>query len=312
MKNKPYRYLLYLGLRILQPIVLFLPRKFSFQIGKVLARLAFFFILKEREKTIRHLTLAYAGEKTTQEIYGLAYRVFLHWGEAVVEALRVPRLNRDKVDRLVETGDGLAKIERILDEGKGMILLTAHLGNWELLAALVRLHGHPGTVVGKEIYYEKYNQEILRLRGHITLRTIYQDASPRELLEVLRKKEILGILPDQDIDSLEGIFVPFFGRPAYTVTSPVKLALVSGAPIVPVFLVRHGPHYRLLVEEPIRVEKKEDREDTIREYTERWSRVIEDKIRTYPEQWVWMHRRWKTAPPPEAAQATLSGAQSHD
>ncbi len=175
-----------------------------------------------------------------------------------------------------------------------MILLTAHFGNWELMGALLRFYDYKGAVVGRQIYYEKYNQAILDLRGKATLRTIYQDASPREFLKVLKQNEILGILADQDIDRLEGIFVPFFGRPAYTLTGPVKLALASGAPIVPTFLIREGNRYRLLVEEPIRVEMKGSREETVQEYTSRWSRVIEEKIRAHPEQWAWMHRRWKT------------------
>jgi len=84
-------------------------------------------------------------------------------------------------------------------------------------------------------------------------------------------------------------------------TAPVKLALASGAPLVPVFLMRVGDRYQLHVEEPIWVEMRASREETIQEYTARWSQVIEEKIRAYPDQWVWMHRRWKTKAPELAA-----------
>ena len=296
MKRKPYRYLLYLGLRVVQPIVLWVPRSMAFFLAKALARAAFLFIRRERERTIQHLTLALGQEKSPQEIQELACRVFIHFAEAAVDVLRFPKLNREELDLLVKEGDGLSKIRQILAEGRGMILLTAHLGNWELMGALIRLHGIPGTVVGRQLYYEKFNQAIINLRGKIALRTIYQDDPVRESLKVLKQNEILGILADQDIDRLDGVFVPFFGRPAHTLTAPVKLALASGAPLVPVFLIREGLGYRLLVEDPIRVEMKGTREETIQEYTVQWSRVIEEKIRAYPEQWAWMHRRWKTQP----------------
>jgi KDO2-lipid IV(A) lauroyltransferase len=299
MKYKPHRFFLYLGLRLLQGVVLWIPRSAAYALARGIAKIAFLLLGRERERTLQHLTLAYGNEKQPEEIRELAERIFIHWAETAVDVLRFPKLNLAEADRLIERGDGLAKINGILAEGKGMILLTAHLGNWELMGAYIRLHGIEGTVVGRRIYYEKYNQMIVNLREKFTLRTIYQDERPREFLRVLEKNQILGILADQDMDWAEGVFIPFFGRPAYTITAPVKLAMASGAPIVPVFLVREGRRYRLLVEEPIRVEMRGTREETIREYTAHWSRVVEEKIREYPEQWAWMHRRWKTIPAPE-------------
>ena len=307
MKNKPYRYILYLGLRLLQLAVWALPRRAGFFLAGGLAALAFQVLGRERQKTIRHLMIAWGGEKDPAELRRIARRVFIHFGESAVDALRIPRMNREEADRLVEAGDGFERIDRVLAEGKGMILLTAHFGNWELMGAVIMLKGYKGTVVGRRIYYDKFNEAILNLRGSMALRTIYQDASPREFLRVLQDNQILGILADQDLDWAEGIFVPFFGRPAHTLTAPVKLALASGAPIVPVFLPRQGERYRLIVDDPIRVEMKGTREETIQEYTARWSRAVEKTIRAYPDQWAWMHRRWKTSPPEaEPARAPVS------
>ena len=294
MRYKPYRYLLYLMLRLFQAVVLCLPRNAALSLARGVGRAAFALARRERNKTLEHLTRAYGGEKSPGEIKKLGERVFIHFAETAVEVLRLPKLDREALNRLVEVGDGFETYRRLLAEGNGVILLTGHLGNWELMGALFCFNGFPGTVVGRRLYYEKFNQMILRLRKKAMLKTLYQDASPREYLEVLRRNEILGLLADQDLDWADGIFVPFFGRPAYTMTAPVKLALASGAPLVPTFLVREGDRYRLLVEEPIRVEIKTTREEAIREYTERWSQVMEEKIRAYPDQWAWMHRRWKT------------------
>lgn len=302
MKHKPYRYFLYLGLRLVQGIVLLIPRGTALFLARKLSGAAFFLIHREREKTLRHLTLAYGKEKSPAEIRELGRRVFAHFAQIAVDVIRFPKLNREAWDRLVEKGDDLSKIDRVLSEGKGMILLTAHFGNWELMGAFLCFQGYQGAGISRQIYYDKFNQAILDLREKVTMRTIHQDASPREFLKVLSQNQILVILADQDLDRKEGIFVPFFGKPAYTLTAPVRLALASGAPLVPTFLVREGHRYRLLVRDPLRVEMKGTREETIQEYTERWSRVIEETIRAYPEQWAWMHRRWKTQTP-EAEEA---------
>lgn len=306
MKNKPYRYLLYLGLRLLESIVCLLPRSLALFLAAMIAKLAFLVARRERKKTILHLSLAYGEEKSFSELRSLAERVFIHFGRVAVDVLRVSKLNLQMANRWIDKGDGLSRFDQVLSEGKGGILLTGHLGNWEWMGAYLMLHGYPGAVVGKRLYYEKFNEAIIRLREKVTLRTIYQDASPRELLKVLKQNWLLGILADQDVDRLEGIFVPFFGRPAYTLTTPVRLALASGAPIIPAFLIRKGDRYQLEVEEPIRVEMAGTREETIQKYTERWSRMMEEKIRAYPDQWAWMHRRWKTQAPETAASMEVS------
>lgn len=294
MKQKPYRYLLYLGLRLLQSLVSWLPRSLALVLAKGVGRLAFGVARREAKKTIEHLTLAFGEEMDSCEIQTLARRVFIHFAQIAVDVLRFPNLNSQTLEKLVEIGKGLSVFDRVLSQGRGAILLTGHLGNWELMGALLRFHGYQGAVVGRRIYYDKLNDVLLNLRAKVTLKTIYQDESPKEFMKVLDRNEILGVLADQDIDRLDGIFVPFFGRPAYTPTAPVRLALATGAPIVLAFLIRSGGRYRFLVEEPIQVEMKGTREETIQEYTLRWSQVVEEKIRTYPEQWVWMHRRWKT------------------
>ncbi len=296
MKQKPYRYFLYLGLRLVQGLVLLIPRDTALFLARQLSGVVFFLIPKEREKTLRHLSWAYGKEKSPVEIRELGKQVFAHFGQMAVDVIRIPKLNREKLDQLIEKGDGFSKVDQVLSRGKGMILLTAHFGNWELMGALFLLCGYPGTVIGRQIYYDKFNQAILDLRKKVMLRTIYQDDSPREFLKVLKQNGILGILADQDMDRMDGIFIPFFGKPAYTLTAPVKLALTSGAPLVPAFLIREGSRYRLLVHDPIQVEMKTSREETIQEYTEQWSQIVEETIRQYPEQWAWMHRRWKTQP----------------
>lgn len=274
-----------------------LPRSLALSFAGWVGAIAFLVAGRERKKTLLHLTWAYGEEKSPREIRELGKKVFVHFAKVTVEVLRFPKLTREQLEQLIDKGNGFPVLDQVLSKGRGMILLTAHLGNWELMGAFLRLNNYPGALVGKKIYYDKFNDVLLELRSKATLRTIYQDAPAKEFLKVLEQNEILALLTDQDIDRLDGIFVPFFGRPAYTLTAPVKMALATGAPIVPAFLVQRGNRYQFLVDEPIQVEMKGSREETILEYTSRWSRVVEDKIRSYPDQWVWMHRRWKTVPP---------------
>ena len=127
--------------------------------------------------------------------------------------------------------------------------------------------------------------------------TLYRDEPPKEVLKRLKRNEIIGILPDQDIDSLPGIYVDFLGRPAYAIVAPAKIALASGAPILPNFMVfRDGGGYQLVLGEVIRPTPGLGREEAVREMTVRWMRSCESVILRFPEQWAWMHPRWKTQP----------------
>jgi KDO2-lipid IV(A) lauroyltransferase len=128
------------------------------------------------------------------------------------------------------------------------------------------------------------------------IKIVYRDDSPRKILEILRKNQLLGILADQDIDSVEGVFVNFFGKLAYTPVAPAKIAMASGAPLIPCFMIRKNNKFEFIIEEPIFVEKKGDRDEIVKHYTQKLSQLLESYIRKYPDQWVWMHRRWKTQP----------------
>ena len=152
-------------------------------------------------------------------------------------------------------------------------------------------------MVGRRIYYEPYNRWIVNLRQAVGLRTVYRSESARKILQVLSRNEAVGLLPDQDIDSLRGVFVDFFGRPAYTPVAPVRLALASGAPIVANFLIREpGDRYRFVAGGVIRPVIETTREEAEKKYTAEWMQGFEKIIRQYPGQWAWMHPRWKTRP----------------
>jgi KDO2-lipid IV(A) lauroyltransferase len=203
-----------------------------------------------------------------------------------------------EVRRIIPEVRGRGYLDEVLSRGKGALVMGFHFGNWELLGIGLRVLGYPGALVARRIYFDRYDAIITGMRAKFDARVIYRDESPKKMLLELKKGNVLGIVPDQDVDSVDGVFVDFMGVPAYTPSAPVKLASVSGAAIVPVFVVR-GPDnkHTMIIEKPIHVpEKIKDKED-IKRYTEEWSGILESYVRKYPDQWVWVHKRWKTIPP---------------
>ncbi|HOW58481.1 MAG TPA: lysophospholipid acyltransferase family protein [Candidatus Omnitrophota bacterium] len=296
-KHKPYRYPLYLLTRLGAFLLLMLPRAFALALANGIGYLGYVFVARQREKILKNLQFAYGETKSFKEIKEIGCRVMGHMLQTAVDFLRFARLSREKAAQFVEVGEAYALCKDILQEGKGLIIMTAHMGNWELLAGMFGLQGFQGAVVGRRIYYEPYNQWIVGLRASVGVQTIYSHEAVRKIRDHLRRNEIVGILPDQDIDNIKGIFVDFFGKPAYTPMAPVKFALATGTPILPAFLVRlKGNRYRLLLGQLIRPKIDGDREAAIRKYTEAWMASFEEVIRQYPDQWGWMHDRWKTTP----------------
>jgi Kdo2-lipid IVA lauroyltransferase/acyltransferase len=147
------------------------------------------------------------------------------------------------------------------------------------------------------------------MRRRFGMEIVYQDESPRKLLRALRDGKIVALLADQDVPRLDGVFVPFFGRPAYTPTGPAALAVASGAELVLAHTLRVGrDRHRLVVTEPIAFDRS-DRDRAILEGTRAWCAMLERVIREHPEQWVWMHRRWRTAPADRPEAARRSGIE---
>jgi len=295
MKNKKRRYVIYYLALVCGGILYFLPNRLSLAVGRALGRISFRILPKYRKTTIENLRSVFGSERSQKEIDRIALKVFENLGMNGVEFIKLPRLSKGNIDEKV-TLENSERLDKALRAGKGVIVLTAHFGNWEYVGAALRLKGYEGTVVVRRIYFEKYDIMLNRLRRSNDVRVIYRDESPKKALRVLKDNKILGIVADQDVDSVSGVFVNFLGKSAYTPAGPVLLAKASGARLVPCLDVRANGRHRLIVEEPIELEETSDKERDIRVNTQKWSDVIERYIRMFPEQWVWMHRRWKTRP----------------
>lgn len=294
MKIKTKRYYVYYLARVAGFLLLMLPVKLASRLMDFLGSRSIPFFKKDWRKSLKNLRDTFP-EKSEEEVERIARDVLANLGRNMVEFLSIRKMSRQNVHLWIKP-HGLDRVDKALKEGRGIILLTAHFGNWEFVGAYMRIMGYKGTIVGRRIYFHKYNDWLVKHRLIHNAVTIYRDESPKKILKVLKDNGVLGMLADQDIDSIEGVFVDFFGKQAYTPVAPVRLAMASGAPIMPCFMVRNGSRYDFIIEDPIYVEKGPDREESVKYYTQKWTKVLESYVRKYPEQWVWMHDRWKTKP----------------
>jgi len=297
MKRKPYRFFLYLLLQLGSFIISLLPIRIAVSLGGALGVAAYSLLARYRESTLENLRFAFSGEKSEEEIAAIAKDVFRNIGKTAVECISLRKFDPQTVRHLFVEKDYKPLLD-LASKGKGVIALGFHFGNWEMSTVGGVAFGLDVTVIGRRIYYPPYNSFLVSLREKKGVKTLYRDDKDviRKSVRVLRGKNVLGVVPDQDIDSIDGVFVNFFGRPAYTAIGPVVMAMISGAPILPTFMIRENGRFRLLIEEPIYVHETGDRERDILSYTQRWTEVAEKVIRKHPSHWVWMHRRWKTRP----------------
>ena len=182
-----------------------------------------------------------------------------------------------------------------LAAGTGAILVSPHLGNWELEAAATALLIKPAVVIYRPLDSPLLDHLVLRVRsatGNIPLR---KEHAMRPMLRSLKNNEILGILIDQNVAWYEGVFVDYFGRPACTTDGLALLALHTEAPVLPAYMVRlPDGRYRLVFSPEVEVTRTGNQEADILANMQRFTKVIEQIVRRYPDQWLWVHQRWKT------------------
>ena len=197
--------------------------------------------------------------------------------------------------------DGFEYLAAAKQTGRGIILFTGHVGAWELSSFALSLFGHPLSFLVRRIDNPKIEAMIDRARTHLGNRTIDKRSAAREMMEILRAGETLGILVDLNTLDREGIFVDFFGRPASTTFMVAKLALRTGAAVLPVFAPwdKERGCFLLKVDPPLLIERTGNEQEDVRRLTQQYTRIVEDYVRRYPDQWLWIHRRWKTRPPGE-------------
>jgi KDO2-lipid IV(A) lauroyltransferase len=193
---------------------------------------------------------------------------------------------------IVET-EGKEILDELRDSGRGAIILTGHVGNWELLAGWLAQSGYPLTAVVRNPDDPNLSELIETYRAALGVGTIEKHFIMKDAVRLAKKGGFLGLLPDQAWHS-SGVRGPFFGRMCYTAGGPAAIAHLAGVPVVPVVSYRLAPfRHRVVISPPLPMAEGTDRNSAIHENTLRMNRSIEEMIRPFPEQWLWLHRRWK-------------------
>ena len=269
-----------------------LSRPAAMRMGARLGRLTCLLAVSKRRTANRNLRMAFRDTLTLVERDALIRRVFVHFAKSAIDFLRAAAMTRDEIERLTVC-EGRDYLEAAVSGGRGVVILTAHLGNWEVLGRWLAGHGYRLTVVAREPDSPVFARYIRHMRENSGFRVLNKGASARELLSCLRRREAVALLADQNSGDL---FVPFFGVPAGTVAGPASLALHTGAALIPAYCVREpNDSYRILIREPIPAVRTEDHDADIARIMAEANRVLEDVVRQYPDQWLWFHNRWRSA-----------------
>lgn len=220
-------------------------------------------------------------------------RVFIHFAKTLVDFLRAPAMTDAEIEQMTRI-EGVEHIRAARETGKGFIVASAHLGNWELAARCLVREGWPITVVAREPENPDFAEYVNQVRESGGYRVLYRGSSTvRQMLALLRKNEGIALLPDQNSGDM---FIPFFGVPAGTVAGPASLALHTGATLVVGYCVRlPDDTYLIRVHPPISTHSTGDREADAHRIMTEVNQILESVVREYPEQWLWVHNRWKSA-----------------
>lgn len=258
-------------------------------------------ILKKlRKNALETLSVAFKDEKSPEELQKILKECFYNAGKVAIEIgvfntrpkMLVEHFHFDPISR--------QNLDNALKEGKGVVGVSAHFGNFPLMLLYLAQIGYPTNAIIRPSRDEKIEVTFKEARDRLGLKTIHsypRETCVRQSLKCLRQKELLIVLMDQNTGSKSGVFVDFFGQKAGTPTGAIIFAMRTNSPIVPIFTIRDGyDTHRVVVEPHFYIETKATDEETLTHNVQKITNIIERYIRQYPSEWGWMHKRFKSKP----------------
>jgi len=260
-----------------------------------LGLLSYYIFPGDRRTALDNLRLSLAA-KSKEDLKAIYRKSLENIGYSVVDVLRFGKLSKDDIRDMVEVS-GLEHFDQAYKKSKGVVALTGHISNFELIAAWFGQSGYKSAAVGRKIYDERLNRLLINNRYAMKVLNIDSEAPVKEFLKVLRDGYAVGVLIDQDSRRYRGEFVDFFCKPAYTPIGPILLAWAAKAAVLPLAIIRKSPaRYRLTIYPEIAFDYHADREAEIKRVLALATKILEGVIKENPEHWVWMHKRWRTKP----------------
>lgn len=276
-----------------------LPRWLARALGAALGHLVYLTFGRLRRTGERNLQLA-LPQSSPLERERILRGVYLNLGWQLAEFCRMDRYTRSNIAGWIRY-EGLHHYFKAQAKGKGVLIVTGHLGAWELSSFYHSLMGHPMGMVIRRLDNRLLDEFVNRIRCLHGNQVLPKDDFARGLLTAMHKGETVGILMDTNMTPPAGVFVEYFGIEACTASGLARVALKTGAAVLPGFLLWEKAEHRYVLHfgEEIPVRPTENHERDIVDLTQRCTLAIESWVRQYPDQWLWIHRRWKTRPPGE-------------
>ena len=273
------------------------PREKVLRRGEQLGRLAYNlpFCRKYRTRGVKNFELVYPNTYTLEEREQKTKAVFEHMGRITLDFLHMSGYSKEQIDSIVEISTGEEHFYNAQKRGKGVVLVTGHIGNWEMMARYAVARDIPLTVIWREPREDSSKDFLKELRESGGYSMIGRGTSAaRTILKRLRQGEVVALLPDQNSGDC---FVPFLGIPAGAVQSPVKLAFKTGAAIVPVCAIYlpESKKYRVEVYPELDITQTGDEAADVYRVLLSMNEAIGKMIEKTPLQWLWLHDRWKSA-----------------
>lgn len=269
-----------------------MPLEKSLQLGAFLGR-AYFYLSPRRHYAYADLKKAFPEKYSPEERWKIIRNHYELLGQNVMEFCRIPVLSSQEIEDNVKIHH-IERFQKALDQSKGIIFLTAHFGNWELMQVVSGLKGKPIHVLARPQKFpqlDDYMNEIRQSHGSVA---VMRGMGIRDLIRALKRKEIIGMLGDQDAGKNEGMILSFLGRKTTVPTGPFELAARTESILLPCFIVRgeNGKH-DLFIEEPIDCSKIIQNENELKSIAQKYVHLLETFIEKHPSHWLWASKRWK-------------------
>lgn len=271
-----------------------LPLKLALCIGDAFGHLIYLFWGSRRNIALDNIRSAVErGAVTLTEDPGAVIRQnFRNFGKFIIEDIKIYYGFAGSLFRSIEVR-GTENFTRAHEKGKGVMLITGHCGNWDLMAVYLSMVLTRAKIIARKQNNEFINRFIVRTREKYGNDIIYKQGALKQVLTALKKNETVAMLIDQSVIKAEGIIIHFLGKNAYAMKTPALIARKTGAAVVPLFISRTEKGHLIEIQQEIPLVAEEDSDAALLHDTINFSRPIEDYIRSHPSEWLWIHRRWK-------------------
>ncbi len=290
--------LVYRMIKAIFDVLALVPPKTGEKMALFFSKIWFAVDRRHRKIAIENITRAFGREKTRLEINRIARTTFFHAANMIFETPRVYALKPKDVSKHY-TVHGLHHLRMAHTKGKGVLMLSGHLGNWEISVQLNNIARLTVCGVYRKLDYLPMERYFHEKRESTGSRLYPLKGAVNAILREFAAGNGIALLIDQNPKRHQGVFVDFFGKPACTTMGPAYLALLTGVPVIMYFFVRENGKYRCEFLPELRVVNTGDMEQDILVNTRNFNRALEGIIRRYPDQWFWIHNRWKNRPLPE-------------